>query len=177
MLRTVHGPTVPKAAIVYDQDQPAVFVVAGGVAHKRPVTLGPAQGDRLAVTGGLGVGVRVVVEGAAALDDGMAVSEAGAAPKPANSGSQRVTARLSRHTRSLVLAFLLLTAAGLASALKLPVSLFPRIDFPRVVVSVDAGDRAADQTVAQVTRPLEQALRGPRRSADPLHYCGQPTSH
>jgi len=67
---------------------------------------------------------------------------------------------LSQHTRSLILAFLLLTAAGLGAALHLPVSLFPRIDFPRVVVSVDAGDKAADQTVAQVTRPLEQALRG-----------------
>ena len=71
-----------------------------------------------------------------------------------------MTRWLSQHTRSLVLAFLLLTAAGLGAALHLPVSLFPRIDFPRVVVSVDAGDKAADQTVAQVTRPLEQALRG-----------------
>ena len=78
VLRTVHGPTVPKKAVVYDQDQPAVFVVDGGVAHKRPVTLGPAQGDQLAVTDGLVVGNRIVVEGAAALDDGMAVSEASA---------------------------------------------------------------------------------------------------
>ena len=67
---------------------------------------------------------------------------------------------LETHARSLILAFALLTAAGLGAALKLPVSLFPRIDFPRVVISVDAGDRAADQMAVQVTRPLEQALRG-----------------
>ena len=71
-----------------------------------------------------------------------------------------MTRWLAGHVRSVILAFLLLGVAGLAAALKLPVSLFPRIDFPRVVVSVDAGDRAADQTVVQVTRPMEEALRG-----------------
>ena len=67
---------------------------------------------------------------------------------------------LSNHVRSVVLAFVVLTLAGLGAALKLPVSLFPHIEFPRLVVSVDAGDRAADQTAIQVTRPLEEALRG-----------------
>jgi len=83
VLHTVHAPTAPKAAIVYGQDQPAVFVVAGGTAHRRTVTLGPAQGDSIAITSGLAAGDRIVVEGAAALDDGMAVAEAGAA-KPAD---------------------------------------------------------------------------------------------
>ncbi|QUD88797.1 efflux RND transporter permease subunit [Phenylobacterium montanum] len=67
---------------------------------------------------------------------------------------------LTGHVRSVVLAFILLTVAGLAAALNLPVSLFPHVDFARVVVSIDAGDRAADQTEIQVTRPLEEALRG-----------------
>ena len=71
-----------------------------------------------------------------------------------------MTRWLSGHVRSVVLAFILLICAGLGAALKLPVSLFPHIDFPRVVVSVDAGDRAADQMEIQVTRPLEEALRG-----------------
>ena len=71
-----------------------------------------------------------------------------------------MTAWLGRHARSLILAFVLLMAAGVGAAVTLPVSLFPRIDFPRIVVSIDAGDRAADQMAAQVTRPLEQALRG-----------------
>ena len=67
---------------------------------------------------------------------------------------------LAGHVRSVVLAFILLTVAGLGAALNLPVSLFPHVDFARVVVSIDAGDRAADQTEIQVTRPLEEALRG-----------------
>ena len=71
-----------------------------------------------------------------------------------------MTRWLAAHIRSILLAFILLILAGLGAALGLPVSLFPHIDFPRVVVSIDAGDRAADQTAIQVTRPLEAALRG-----------------
>ena len=71
-----------------------------------------------------------------------------------------MTRWLAAHVRSILLAFILLILAGLGAALRLPVSLFPHIDFPRVLVSIDAGDRAADQTAIQVTRPLEAALRG-----------------
>ncbi len=41
----------------------------------------------------------------------------------------------------------------------MPVSLFPQIDYPRVVVSIDAGDRDAAQMEAQITRNVEIALR------------------
>lgn len=66
---------------------------------------------------------------------------------------------LATHIRAVVLAFGLLTLAGVGAALNLPVSLFPHIDFPRVVVSIDAGERSADQMAVQITRPIEQALR------------------
>jgi CzcA family heavy metal efflux pump len=71
-----------------------------------------------------------------------------------------MTRWLAAHVRSLLLAAILLAVGGIGAALKLPVSLFPHIDFPRVVVTADAGDRAADQTAIEVTRPLEEALRG-----------------
>ena len=63
------------------------------------------------------------------------------------------------HRRSLL--FLLGVAAivGAVLALRLPSSLFPAVDFPRVVVSLDAGDRPADQMESAVTRPMEQAIR------------------
>jgi CzcA family heavy metal efflux pump len=70
-----------------------------------------------------------------------------------------VTAALSRHARSIWLAVALLTLGGLLAATKLPVSLFPHIDYPRVVVAVDAGDRDAAQMAAEITRPIEVALR------------------
>ncbi len=70
-----------------------------------------------------------------------------------------MSALLARHARSIWLAVALLTLGGLLAATKLPVSLFPHIDYPRVVVAVDAGDRDAAQMAAEITRPIETALR------------------
>ena len=66
---------------------------------------------------------------------------------------------LESHRRSLL--FLLAVAAlvGGTLAFSLPSSLFPNVDFPRVVVALDAGDRPAEQTEAMLTRPVEQAIR------------------
>ncbi|HEU4961879.1 MAG TPA: efflux RND transporter permease subunit [Sphingomonas sp.] len=66
---------------------------------------------------------------------------------------------LADHARALWLAALLLTLGGVVAALKLPVSLFPFISYPRVVVSIDAGERDAAQMTAEITRPIELALR------------------
>jgi CzcA family heavy metal efflux pump len=63
------------------------------------------------------------------------------------------------HRRSILFLMALLVAGGVASLLKLPVSLFPRTTFPRIVVNADAGDRPADRMVIEVTRPLEEAIR------------------
>ena len=66
---------------------------------------------------------------------------------------------LVRHRRSIWLSVFLVTLAGLVAAMRLPVTLFPHIDYPRVVVSIDAGERDAEQMAADVTRPAEIALR------------------
>ncbi len=66
---------------------------------------------------------------------------------------------LSAHKRSLLLAFALVVVAGVVDAARVPVGLFPIIDFPRIVVSVDAGERPIDRMVTDVTRPVEEALR------------------
>lgn len=66
---------------------------------------------------------------------------------------------LQRHSRSLLVLLAVLALGGALAAWKLPVSLFPTIDFPRIVVSVDAGDRPVNRMVLEVTQPLEQALR------------------
>ena len=67
--------------------------------------------------------------------------------------------RLQRLAPAIWLAVALVTAGGILAALNLPVSLFPHIDYPRVIVSIDAGDRDADQMAAEITRPVEVALR------------------
>ena len=63
------------------------------------------------------------------------------------------------HARALWLAAILLTLGGVFAGLTMPVSLFPFISYPRVVVSIDAGERDATQMTAQITRPIEIALR------------------
>jgi len=63
------------------------------------------------------------------------------------------------HRRSILFLVAILALAGIAAATRLPVALFPHVDFPRAVVSLDAGDRPADQMVIAVTRPVEQAIR------------------
>lgn len=66
---------------------------------------------------------------------------------------------LSQQTRFILAAFLLMTAGGTFALSRLPVSLFPTIQFPRLAVSLEAGDRPVDQMEALVTRPAEDALR------------------
>lgn len=66
---------------------------------------------------------------------------------------------LARHARTIIIVVFALALTGLASALTLPVGLFPQVSFPRVVVDLDAGDRPADQTALLLTRPVEEAIR------------------
>lgn len=67
---------------------------------------------------------------------------------------------LRAHRRSVLFLIGAAVMGGIFAAVQLPVSLFPQIDFPRVVVSIDAGDRPVDRMVIEVTRPIEQAVRG-----------------
>ena len=66
---------------------------------------------------------------------------------------------LQSHRRSVLFLFAMLTLAGAVAAFSLPVSLFPNVDFPRAVVSLDGGDQPAEQMEMLVTRPVEDAVR------------------
>ncbi|MBD8873140.1 efflux RND transporter permease subunit [Rhodanobacter sp. DHB23] len=66
---------------------------------------------------------------------------------------------MQRHRRSLLFLVFILAMGGILGAFNLPVSLFPDVSFPRVRVTLDAGDQPADQMVAMVTRPVEEAIR------------------
>lgn len=63
------------------------------------------------------------------------------------------------HRRSILFLVFMLAAAGAIISFQLPVALFPIVVFPRVVISLDAGDRAAELMELQVTRPVEEAVR------------------
>jgi CzcA family heavy metal efflux pump len=66
---------------------------------------------------------------------------------------------LKIHRLSILFLFILLTLAGTYTTFKLPVSLFPSLAFPRIVISADAGDKPIDKMIVEVTKPLEQAVR------------------
>src|SRR3981081_2175846 len=63
------------------------------------------------------------------------------------------------HTKSILFVALALAVAGAFAFSSLPVWLFPQVACPLVQVSLDSGDRPADQMSQVVTRPVEEALR------------------
>ena len=66
---------------------------------------------------------------------------------------------VSRRRRSLLTLLGLLVTGGIAAAFLMPVGLFPNVLFPRIAVTIDAGDRPPDQMEIAITRPVEQAVR------------------
>ncbi|MHB8347263.1 MAG: efflux RND transporter permease subunit [Acidiferrobacterales bacterium] len=71
----------------------------------------------------------------------------------------RFTQWLQAHRRSILFFVLVLALTGIFAAFRLPVTLFPNVDFPRVKVELDAGDRPAKLMEVQVTMPVEEAVR------------------
>jgi CzcA family heavy metal efflux pump len=63
-----------------------------------------------------------------------------------------------RHGKPIIFVILTLVAIGTYFALTIPVSVFPEVDFPRIVVGVDNGVAPIDQMLVTVTRPIEEAL-------------------
>src|SRR6516225_7277559 len=52
-----------------------------------------------------------------------------------------------------------LCLAGVYAALKMPSSVFPQTDFPRCVILIDNGVMPADEMMATITRPVEEAMK------------------
>ena len=66
---------------------------------------------------------------------------------------------MSQHRRFILLLVGLLAAGGIVCAFIIPVGLFPNVAFPRVFVSLDAGDRPVEAMAKEVTWPVEEAIR------------------
>ena len=65
----------------------------------------------------------------------------------------------TRHAPAIVFLSLALCLAGVYAALTLPSSVFPQTNFPRVVILVDNGVMPADEMMAAITRPIEEAMK------------------
>ncbi len=66
---------------------------------------------------------------------------------------------MQAHRRSVLFLLALLALGGTIATWTLPVALFPHVDFPRIVVDLDAGDRPAERMTVEVTMPVEEAVR------------------
>ena len=66
------------------------------------------------------------------------------------------------HRRSILFLLTAFAIAGAVATFSLPVALFPHVDFPRIVVALEAGDRPADQMLIAITQPVEQTVRAVR---------------
>lgn len=75
--------TVPRAAIITEDGESAVYVVSGGTAHRVPVSLGYADGDKVEITRGLKNGDSVVTLGQNSLKDGTKVAVVNSSPQKA----------------------------------------------------------------------------------------------
>ncbi len=72
--------------------------------------------------------------------------------------------RLSRfvwqHKKAALLVVVILCVAGFYFSQNLPVAIFPDLTAPRIIVTADAGDTPIPVVLAQITRPLENAVSG-----------------
>jgi CzcA family heavy metal efflux pump len=65
---------------------------------------------------------------------------------------------LLRSTRTIFFFAAMLTLAGIYLAQKVPISVFPETNFPRVVIGVDNGVMPVEQMQVTITKPIEEAV-------------------
>ncbi len=65
---------------------------------------------------------------------------------------------LARYRSTIFFALLALTAVGIYLAFKVPISVFPDTNFPRVVIGIDNGVMPVEQMEVTITKPIEDAM-------------------
>src|SRR5580698_7939995 len=65
----------------------------------------------------------------------------------------------TQHALSITFIAVVLCLAGIFCARQTPSSVFPRTDFPRVVVMVNNGIMPPNEMMATITRPVEEAMK------------------
>jgi len=65
---------------------------------------------------------------------------------------------VERYGRAIILSVALIAGGGLVAGASLPSSIYPRLEFPRVVIIGHSGTLSAQAMMLSITRPLEQAV-------------------
>jgi CzcA family heavy metal efflux pump len=74
------------------------------------------------------------------------------------SSSESDTFWITHHATTILFFIICLSAAGLYLAAKIPISVFPDTNFPRVVIGVDNGVMPVEQMQVTITKPIEDAV-------------------
>lgn len=61
-----------------------------------------------------------------------------------------------RHSKAFLFTVAVLVVSGIAAMVNLPISLFPDVTFPRIVILADNGEQPAERMMVEVTKPLEE---------------------
>jgi CzcA family heavy metal efflux pump len=77
--------------------------------------------------------------------------------RPLPSDTER-TFWLVRHRGPIFFFLIVLSLAGIYAAERLPISVFPETNFPRVVIGVDNGVMPVEQMQVTITKPIEDAV-------------------
>ncbi len=62
-----------------------------------------------------------------------------------------------RHAKAILFTVSIFACSGLLLVLRMPVSLFPDVTFPRIVILADNGEEPPERMMTEVTKPLEEA--------------------
>jgi len=76
----------------------------------------------------------------------------------AGSSSESDAFWVTRHATTILFCIILLSMAGIYLASKIPISVFPDTNFPRVVIGVDNGVMPVEQMQITITKPIEDAV-------------------
>ena len=63
------------------------------------------------------------------------------------------------HWKGILFIVLGLCLAGVYAASKMPSSVFPQTNFPRVTIMIDNGEMPADEMMLKVTKPIEEVMK------------------
>ena len=65
----------------------------------------------------------------------------------------------THHWKGIVFMVVGLCLGGIYAATTMPSSVFPQTNFPRVTIMVDNGEMPADEMMATITKPIEEAMK------------------
>lgn len=89
----------------------------------------------------------------------LGTNQSGNSPVPIPLSASGIGAFAIRHRLAIIFITVAVCLGGVYSALRMPSSVFPETEFPRCVILIDSGVMPADEMMATVTRPIEEAMK------------------